>query len=254
MTRWVEEKREFFERDIFQDFCRFCQVVHEQFSRFERSGTVSSPILHVLVGDFTNKGLLWRLKDNAHLTFRVAAGYNPAAHLLDWSLGYIYHECVKLMEDAHLDQSYVSRLQGFSGSGPAGQAAALLEGISSIQAQTGGSMEREVARLKELISLTRQLFCMYFSGMSAHRPLARLLYDKEALVRNAFQQEYPALIIAVYGDEPENMYIEAAYSLLESARDEDAAKAAAAALACKPESEAARECLGRLKNVEGVSA
>ena len=105
MTRWVEEKREFFERDIFQDFCRFCHVVQEQFNRFESSGTVSSPVLHVLVGDSTNKGLLWRLKDNAHLIFRVAAGYNPAAHLLDWSLGYIYHECVKLMEDAHLRQS-----------------------------------------------------------------------------------------------------------------------------------------------------
>ena len=247
MTRWVEEKREFFERDILQDFCRLCRDLHEQFARFAASGGVSFSVLHGLVGDFTNKGLLWRLKDNAHLVFRNGAEYIPAGHLLDWTLGYIYHEAVKLMEDAHLRQAYIPRLRGFAEEGRGCPETVLPEGLSSLQAWNRDSMERGVDRLKELLALTRKLFCRYFSGLAGHRPLARFLYDQESLARAAFQEDYPALIAEVYGNAPARLYAEAAHSLMDSARTEEAAVAVAASLARDPFDDAALAAKRRLE-------
>lgn len=249
MTRWVEEQREFFERDILQDFCRLCRDLQEQFARFTASGGVSFPVLHGLVGDFANKGLLWRLKDNAHLVSQSGAENVPAGHLLDWTLGYIYHEAVKLMEDAHLRQVYIPRLLGFAEEGPACPAAVLPKGLSSIQAWSQGSMERGVERLKELLALTRKLFCRYFSGLAGHRPLARFLYDQESLARTAFQEDYPALIAEVYGNAPARMYAEAAHSLMDSARTEEAAAAVAAALVRDPSGDAAMTAKQRLEEM-----
>ena len=239
MTRWVEEQRETFERDILRDFCRFCAVMDEQLARFGASGAISFPVLSGLIGDLTGKGLLWRLKDNAHLVLHTAGEDTSAGHLLDWTLGYIYHESVKLMEDAHLHQSYLPRLHEFAGAARFGRANVLLAGLSSIQAQTGGSMERETARLKELIALARKLFCLYFSGMAGHRPLARFLYDKRDLVRSVFKEDYALLLREIYGEALDRMYTEAALSLMDSARKEDAGVAVSAALACNPASEAA---------------
>lgn len=239
MSPWVTENREAFERDLLQDFCLASRSFDEQFKRFSRSQTLSFPVFRDLVGEPTSKGLLWRLKDTAHHLFRVA-DFSPVGILLDWTLGYIFHESVKLMEDAHQRQYYVPQLAGFVGQEPPPQVAALLEDLLAVQSQTSESMEREVTRLKKLFRHSCRLFCAYFAGASGHRPLARFLYSKNELVRGVFREQYEDLIASVYEAEPERMPLEAAWSLLENARLEDAAKAVESALAINAESKPAQ--------------
>ena len=247
MTRWVNEKRECFERDILQGFCLFCRDMNEQFFRFAGTGVISSSALHGLVGSAFAKGPLWRLKDTAHLIFRDAEEYNSTGHLLDWTLGYIYHETVKLMEDAHLRQAYIARLGDLAGNNPSVRPDAVTEGLAAIEARSRGSAARAVEQLQGLIALSRTLFCRYFSGMAGHRPLARFLYDQEALARAAFKEEYQALLHEVYASEPERLYTEAACSLMDSARYEEAAKAVNIALALDPANESALRIRERLE-------
>ncbi len=236
MQSWIWDNREAFERDVLHDFCLASRELEEQFRRYASAGAVSFPVLRGLVGEPMNKGLLWRLKDKAHHLFRNAEEYTPAGALLDWTLGYIFHESLKLMEDAHQYQYYVPQLAAFQGLEQPGGVAGLLAGLFVIQEQTRESMGRETARLECLFIKARKLFCLYFSGKAGHRPLARLLHDKNALIRDAFQEDYEPLLLAVYGDEPERMHVEAAHSLLESARCEAAAGAVAAALSLNPSS------------------
>ncbi len=249
MNEWIETNRPAFERDVLLDFCLGAERLAEQFARLEEEGgRVSFAILRELVGEPMNKGLLWRLKDKAHLLFRSDDGGNPAGLLLDWTLGYIFHETFKLMEDAHQRQFYGSTLGDFRGRAMPDAAAELLRELAEIQGQTRESMRREAARLMRLFRLTCRLFCLYFKGRADHRPLARLLYERQTLIRSVFQKDRQELLAAVYGSEPERLYIEAGRALLESARPVEAGAAAERALAVNPQSAAALTLAAELQH------
>jgi hypothetical protein len=252
MRDWAEGKREFLERDLLRDFFLVVRDLEEQFRRFEESETVSFPALHHLVGDHLSKGLLWRVKDNAHLLFSAPAA--PAGRLLDWTVGYIFHESRKLMEDARLRQSYIPRLADFQKEAVSGALADLLAGFSSIRLQTRESIDREIKRLKSLILLTISLLRHYFADRRDHRPLARFLYDYNELARSVLKGEYASLLSAVYGDCPEAMYREAAESLVQSARHAEALTALAMALACNPSGREAGICRRRLEEISVLAA
>ena len=250
MRDWVEGKREFLERDLLRDFFLFVRDLEEQFRRFEDNETVSYPALHHLVGDSLSKGLLWRVKDNAQLLFRPSPLL--AGRLLDWTLGYIFHESLKLLEDARLRQSYIPRLADLQLETIPDSLAGLLAGFSSIRIQTRESIEREVNRLKILVSLTISLLSHYFAGRRDHRPLARFLYDHNDLARTVLKGEYASLLAAVYGDCPGAMYREAAESLVQSARRDEAVAALSGALACNPRGPEAEICRRRLEEISGM--
>jgi hypothetical protein len=237
MRAWVEKNREAFERDVLRDFCLAADSLGEQFTRFARGGAVSFAVLRGLVGEPWDKGLLWRLKDKSHHIFLRREGAGLTAQLLDWTLGYIFHESLKLMEDAHQRQFYAPRLSGITDNGYCPVPSGLLEGLRIVQGETRESMRREVARLQALLLYARKLFCLYFEGRANHRPLARFLNDNQDLALRVFLDDHPRLLEVVYGNEPERLHIEAARSLMESDRREAAAKALEKALCLSPDSE-----------------
>ena len=234
MRNWALYNQEAFERDVLRDFCRAAEQLREQFDRFEASGSLSFSVLRAMVGEPLNKGLLWRLKDKSHHIFLNIPAVRPAGVMLDWTMGYIFHESLKLMEDAHQRQYYAPQLGRLAGFERNPELDTIASTLQAILEQTSESMRREVARLDTLLLQSCKLFCLYFEACGKHRPLARLLYDSNDLVRKIFQDEYSDLIRSVYGEAPERMYIEAAHSLLESARTEAADCAANAALEANP--------------------
>lgn len=241
MQSWVQLNREAFERDVFRDFCLASDSLAQQFERFADTGAVSFSVLRAMVGEPWDKGLLWRLKDKAHHVFLNREGAGLIAQLLDWTLGYIFHETLKLMEDAHQWQYYTPRLSGLVDNGFCPVPSGLLETLRVIQRETRESMSRESARLQTLLIHARKLFCLYFTDAGAHRPLARFLHDNNELVRRVFGTDYEEFIRSVYADEPERLHLEAARSLLESARPDAAGAALRAALALNPDCRAARD-------------
>lgn len=250
MQEWVLKNREAFERDVLQDYCLAADLLREQFERLSATESVSFSVLRSLIGEPRNKGLLWRLKDKAHHIFLKVGEGNPVGLLLDWTLGYIFHESLKLMEDAHQRQYYAPKLAGLTSGGwktaPQEEDAPLraltpeVEGMAAvlrlIQEETCESMRRESARLTTLLLHARRLFSLYFAGRARHRPLARFLNDNTALMQRAFGDDYPGFIRSVYGDAPELLHVEAALSLLDSVRGDAATKAIEAALRVNPSS------------------
>lgn len=234
MRSWVQKNKHAFERDVLQYFCHASVQLFEQFDRFASTRSISFPVVRAMVGEPMDKGLLWRLKDKAHHVFENSESSKPEGKLLDWALGYIFHESLKLMEDAHQQQYYAPKLAELTSDASEERLTPLLAELRAIQAQTSESMRREVVRLESLLCHTRSLFCLYFSGAADHRPLARFLHDNMDLVRKTFQGDYDRLIYAVYGDRPECMHLEAALSLMESARKAAAAAAIEAALVLNP--------------------
>lgn len=243
MREWISMNFEAFERDVLHDFCLASVRLGEQFERLATNGNVSFAVLQSLVGEPLDKGLFWRLKDKSHHIFKRGTDCNPAGPLLDWSMGYIFHESLKLMEDAHQRQYYGPYLDTHMRRKDDPSLKAIMGELSGIRQETCESIQREVTRLKKLLSLSRKLFNIYFAGRAWHKPLARFLNDNPSLVRKAFQNDYDAFIIAVYGNEPERMFVEAARSLFESARFEAADKALDTALSLNPSSPAVQSLL-----------
>lgn len=210
---WIHSKRPEFVRDILRDFCVAQQLLEQQFLIFDREERVDFEAIRDVLGVEMNKGLLWRLKDTSHHLLRAKSGGDLYGQLLDWCLGYIFHETMKLKEDAYQQQSYGGRFSFIEEQGRDTVERQLLEELASVVAQTRESMRREIARIRFIMAACRRLFLGY---MPAHRDnalLARFLYDRNELVHRAFAKDYGALIRGLYGDQPDRMCYLAAQSL-----------------------------------------
>ena len=240
MKRWIQENKSVIERDILADFCNGVECLFQQFDRFENTGTLSFSALNNLVGVPLEKGLLWRLKDSAHFVLRDDARGLKQGAMLDWCLGYIFHEVIKLVEDSRLLSAYVPKLAELS-SGWSEDCEGMIAEFGEIEGQTKRSISLEMARTRKLVRLALRLFCEYFHGNNRHRLLARFLNDNFVQAQRVFGDEFPAFLLAIYQNEPEILYIEAACSLMESGRLRRASAAVAVALALNPHREETRD-------------
>ena len=220
--RWIESNREEFARDILRDFCMASRVLEEQFDRFDDAGAVSFSAMRDLLGNVMNKGLMWRLKDTAHHLFRTSPGEPPVARLLDWSIGYIFHECIKLKEDAYQHQHYVPLYQALQRLDLEPELRETSSPLGDVLEQTQESISREVQRIRFLLSQSRDMLCLYYAHHGDNKLLARQLYDIDDMVRGVFKEGYATLIRNTYGAHPEKMYLQAAESLLEGGRPKEA--------------------------------
>ncbi|GFM36335.1 hypothetical protein [Desulfovibrio psychrotolerans] len=241
--RWIEANRNEFTRDVMRDFCMATKVLEEQFARFEETGAVSFATMSDLLGTMMNKGLLWRLKDTAHHLFRTGQDDHVTAKMLDWALGYIFHECIKLKEDAYQQQHYAPILRTLQQHEGYAEVRGLGDPLSEVLTQTRQSIEREVRRIEFILEQCRELICIYYARHGGNRLLARLLFDRNELVRAVFGPRYEALISSVYEDVPERMYILAAEGLMECGRPEEAHRAATEGVRLNPACTRAKRCL-----------
>ncbi|MDR0466407.1 MAG: hypothetical protein LBH94_03510 [Deltaproteobacteria bacterium] len=207
-------------RDFLRDYCQVCGVLEEQFRRFELSGTLSYAVLRDLVGGDGRNGLFMLLKDGAHHLFRDN-GENMTGTLLDWAVGYAFHECVKLMEDAFQHQHYRNRFLEFR-ERAAAQEERAVEQLAPLLLQTRESAGFELARIIHALSQCRELLAHYLAPYGESGQLARLLLEREDLVRSAFGDKYPQLLEALYGKEQERMPLLAAGDFLAGGRPQSA--------------------------------
>ncbi len=222
---WIRSKRAEFVRDTLRDFCLSQQVLENQFRLFDAEERLDFEVLREVLGVEMNKGLLWRLKDTAHHLFRTEQAPVVHGQLLGWCLGYIFHETMKLKEDAYQREIYGGRFLEFREIGLLPEERGIIGELSKVVDQTRESMRREVARIRFIIATSRGLFLRYLPDHRDNALLARLLYDQNNLVRTAFAQDYPALITVLYGERPERMYELAAHSLLLGGWEREAAQA-----------------------------
>lgn len=125
-NRWFEKRRDFFVRKVIDDFfsmyCSFQDVYalylqcRDPFplagsDRLSPGSGVSMfkiwDKLTLLVGSENDKGPLWRLKDLCHLVWPEETYDNDrSGSLVDWLIGSIFHEAMKLKENVYLLNRY----------------------------------------------------------------------------------------------------------------------------------------------------
>lgn len=237
---WIEEKHPEFVRDLLRDYCLTAKILESRFFEFDRGGRVDFEILRDLLGEPMNKGLLWRLKDTAHHLFRREGRGSLVGQFLDWCIGYIFHETMKLKEDAYQQQVYAPWFRAMQERELPEPDLIVSRELFQLLMQTNESMQREIRRIRFIMEQCRRLFPQFLSDQEANPWLARFLFKRNDLVREVFGGNYPELIRGVYGQSPELLYVMASRSLREGGWIRQAAEAAALGLEHNPDSPAAR--------------
>lgn len=238
---WIKAKAPEFVRDIIRDFCLSWRVLEGQFSQFGRNGQVDFEVLRDLLGEEMNKGLLWRLKDTAHHLFRSKTGAaGLVGQFLDWSVGYIFHDAMKLKEDSYQQQNYAPWFRQLIREDLPEEEKAVSAELLGVLEQTSESMHREIERIRFIVAHCRRLFPLYLAAHRDNPLLARFLYDQDELVREVFGPDYPGLVGRIYGDRPDHMYLLAAMSLRQGGWIKESALAIARAVQLAPDSQSIR--------------
>ncbi|NJB68107.1 hypothetical protein GGQ74_001780 [Desulfobaculum xiamenense] len=232
---WIRAKRPDFVRDVVRDFCQVHRELEREFRHFDKTGHVDFTVIRNLLGQETNKGLLWRLKDTAHLLFKKNASENGLlGQFLDWSMGYIFHDTMKLKEDAYQQQNYAPWFRELQRRQLPENARHVSQELMRVLDQTNESIQREVNRIRFILFNCRSLLVEYLPRHRDNELLARFFLASEELVREVFGSGYPRLVKAIYDDEPELMYLLAARSLRTGGWREDALRALAEAERMNP--------------------
>ncbi|MGE4292217.1 MAG: hypothetical protein AB7E32_08410 [Desulfovibrio sp.] len=208
---WIMAKRPEFVRDMFRNFCQTCGYLDLQFERYDLVGSVDFEQLRDLIGEESFKGLLWRLKDTAHHVFRNDPDDPIEGRFLDWGMGYIFHECIKLKEDSYQQLTYAPWLREMAVEGASGQDVA--GQLLNLPGQTEESMRREIARIRVILDQCKRLLPVYLSRHSDNSLLARLIFAQSDMVRGVFGDRYDSLINGIYAGQPWMLYVLASRSL-----------------------------------------
>lgn len=162
--------------------------------------------------------MLWQYAGSVHPDGMSVQ--RPVEALIDWCVGYAFHECAKLKEDAFQGRHYATRLAQLSRlNSVTGE---LYDPLDRLTAQTAESSSRELSRILHVLSHGLFLLTHYLAAESENTRLARWLAIEENLAREVFGELYPALLTALYGDAPQRLYVLAAQDFLEAGRREPA--------------------------------
>ncbi len=182
-----------------------------------------------------------------------SAEKEEAGLLLDWTIGYVFHECVKMTEDAYQLQHYGPRLPKNclqSGRSCSVCPSAQRE-LEPIIEESRLSLRREAERVGRLLQQARRLFAHYLAGDWNNLYLARFLYERADLVRATFHSNNDELLRMIYGDRQYLLPLQAARAFAEAGSYEKALPPANEALKLAPDEKAAQELLKTIKSSTG---
>ena len=118
--RWFQERKEILVRELLAGFIDAWTTFRGIHSNYKLQGVPNYASCEKWIGTENKKGPLWRLKELSN-TIARRAGSQPNMYegLFDWTIGSIFHECLKIREDVYrlthpLDTAFVFMDNGVS--------------------------------------------------------------------------------------------------------------------------------------------
>ena len=111
-NNWFDERKDLFIKELVSEYFKAADFFIGLCDMYRKNGKVKFLEMDAWVGTELNKGPLWDLKDLSHSLFRDRPSRVGILELLfDWTLGSIFHECMKLKEDVYQLEAYWPRYQ-----------------------------------------------------------------------------------------------------------------------------------------------
>lgn len=105
--KWIEERKSVLLKDLIHQMILAKLFFEDLYDHYQKSGHFEYKNVEHWIGTESNKGSLWNLKDSSHALFRDNISKQRFyENVFDWTLGSIFHEGMKLKEDAYILEVY----------------------------------------------------------------------------------------------------------------------------------------------------
>ena len=211
--------------------------------------------LAAMVGTERDNGPLWRLKDLCH---RIWPQERRAEHvrgaLVDWLIGSLFHEAMKLKEDLYLLAAYTPAavaLGGFTDrdAGRADPAIARLVDIRAMVGRIAGDVDGQMERMGVLFAQTTILLRTMLPELATNPLVLRLLLEMEEAVAEFWGESLEDLFADTFGGSPAVGFCLIGSSYLRGQWYRQALTAYRRALACD---RACAEAIVRAARIEAI--
>ena len=256
-TCWLKEKRELLLKNVVKDFLDSCSFFEDLKEHTAKYG-VRYEGFDFWVGTERAKGKLWQLKDLCHMLWGDSdPREDNHGFLLDWMTGAIFHEAMKLKENAYM-------LERYRKSYPLGENTPLLKpngngegpGMEFFE-ETAHEIKRAIKRIDLLLKHAEHYLISVLQGERENALLVRYLL--EAIVSPAEHWSEDTgpmkLLNALFPHGLDEAYCLAGESYLEGSWFTEARRAFEKALELNPECTEARSGLRLLeKRINEIAA
>jgi hypothetical protein len=234
-NKWFEKRRDFFVRKAIEDFFSMNRSFQDVYAiylqcREPYSLAGSDPLiigsgnnmamiwdqLMQMVGSENNKGPLWRLKDLCHLVWPERThDRDRSGSLVDWLVGSIFHEAMKLKENVYLLNRYGSaayKMKEHPVDIPMTALSARanvprLENMIDVQGVINRAMADVVKQMEQiafLFNLTCYMLRIILPVLAENALVVRLLIEREKLVHRFWGEKLEDIFNDMYcGDAAE---------------------------------------------------
>lgn len=249
-NKWFEERQDIFIRNAIRDFLKASQFFRQLHEKYNETRGVAFEDLDCWVGTEMRKGPLWQLKDLCHMVCANEEKMGAERALFDWLIGSIFHEGMKLKENAYLLQHYKPAYEKMRYENQKMTEKQHIEHYLELFKNTTEEVETAMARLNRFFSKACEQLHQMVLKYSDNHLVIRLLVEKES----EFDQIWGPNSIARLFEEmfsgiKEKGYCLAAKSYREGNWMENALHAYQKVLDMNPNSEEARQGLRAVRDL-----
>jgi hypothetical protein len=249
---WLTSRKEFFLRNMVQDFFEAAVYFDQLCDEHTLTGLVAYTLLDTWIGTESKKGPLWNLKDECHRLFRNnVQTSNLYEHLFDWSIGSIFHETIKLKEDAYQLEAYRPLLELEVYRQDATFTAIINESLAVIE-NAYSSLADELLRIRQLFLKALGHLKLIFPSHRNNMLLVRFLLDNDKLLSHkVFGDRYcTALLAVMFPEGLYNAYLSVARHCMVNGRQESAGRYLKKAASLAPDNTEALMLLREIANTQ----
>jgi hypothetical protein len=105
-NNWFEEHKDIFVRNAIRDFLKTLIFFEQLYKTYNESRKMPFKNMDYWVGTEVRKGPLWQFKDLCHAVWGNEEQIDGECALMDWLVGSVFHEGMKLKENIYLLQHY----------------------------------------------------------------------------------------------------------------------------------------------------
>jgi len=179
--------------------------------------------LSAMVGTEKVNGPLWQLKDLCHLVWpQETRQQHLQGGLVDWLVGSLFHEAMKLKENLYLLNNYgtatvaVDCLGDYNGRHwRQSPAIARLVDMGSLVVRITGDVARQMERMGFLFGQVKYLLRMMLPDLVANTLILRLLAEQERAVGELWGESLEELFSDIFADNPASGFCQVGASYLQ---------------------------------------
>ncbi|MBW2145544.1 MAG: hypothetical protein JRG73_00970 [Deltaproteobacteria bacterium] len=208
--KWLHERKTMLFRDLVSEYLDNRIFFDEIIQNHQKTGRVQYSMMEHWVGTESHKGKLWTLKDRCHYLLRNDKEKGSIlGYLFDWTIGSIFHQCIKLKEDVYQLEAYAPQYERLvDGEYPTGKLDQILREMEQRMNVISTSLKSELAEIASLFQTADAHLARLLPRHSDNSLLVRFLihnrhtvervYGKDALDRILIDMYPPGLHEAYY--------------------------------------------------------